>query len=372
MNLKKNLKYLMSLVMVVIIFVSTTMIQAADLIDTTAKGSLTIQYKHNGEALSNVVFNLYQIADISPTGQYTLVEAYNAYPIDTALLEDQTQWQAMATTLLTYITVDYLAVDRTASTNESGYVAFNELTVGLYLVANEATTSNDTTITMRPFLVSLPSLNVAGTNWAYDLTVGPKTSGSGTTEGGGSSGGNDTINIGVSKVWEGQDNLIRPETITVDLYNGTTLYETVTLHTTNGWRHTWYNLPAEGNWHVVERDVPSGYTVTYDYYETFYRITNTYQEPSEPPITEEQVPEGGGGSPGEELEEFPTPEGDTPDHIIDLEEFPIPEEEVPAGPVPEPEPGKIPQTGLRLHVVLLLSLIGMICFSIGYIELKRG
>ena len=80
----------------------------------------------------------------------------------------------------------------------------------------------------------------------------------------------------VKKVWsdEGNENG-RPASVNVVLYNGETVVETIVLNAANGWTHTWTALDADGNWQVMEDDIPTGYVPSYEVADGVVTITNT-------------------------------------------------------------------------------------------------
>ncbi len=80
----------------------------------------------------------------------------------------------------------------------------------------------------------------------------------------------------VKKVWsdEGNENG-RPASVNVVLYNGETAVETVVLSAANGWIYTWTALDADGNWQVMEDDIPTGYVPSYEVADGVVTITNT-------------------------------------------------------------------------------------------------
>lgn len=71
------------------------------------------------------------------------------------------------------------------------------------------------------------------------------------------------LDITVRKKWSGDEEEDRPKQITVTLYDGKTVYETVTLSAKNDWSYHWYQPEVLGNWVVVETDIPKGYLATY-------------------------------------------------------------------------------------------------------------
>jgi hypothetical protein len=71
-----------------------------------------------------------------------------------------------------------------------------------------------------------------------------------------------------------RDNRV-PRQVYVTLYNGEAAVETITLSPDNNWSHTWTGLDVEGNWQVMETNVPNGYTPTYKVVGDTVIITNT-------------------------------------------------------------------------------------------------
>lgn len=82
------------------------------------------------------------------------------------------------------------------------------------------------------------------------------------------------VDLSVRKVWDdnGKD---RPESVKVTLYNGDTAIESVWLGDWNNWSYTWRNLDGNGNWQVVEVNIPKGYVPSYTYSNGVVTVTNT-------------------------------------------------------------------------------------------------
>ena len=77
----------------------------------------------------------------------------------------------------------------------------------------------------------------------------------------------------VKKQWDDRDGRV-PARVYVTLYNGEAAVETVTLSAANGWTYTWRELDNEGNWQVLESNIPAGYTPTYAVNDNVVTITN--------------------------------------------------------------------------------------------------
>ena len=80
----------------------------------------------------------------------------------------------------------------------------------------------------------------------------------------------------VRKVWAGDGDVDRVDSVTVELWDGDVLYDTVRLDAENGWTHTWTGLLESGQWEIRETDVPENYAVTYSMEDGEVVIKNTY------------------------------------------------------------------------------------------------
>lgn len=87
----------------------------------------------------------------------------------------------------------------------------------------------------------------------------------------------DPEDLTVKKVWSDEHDKrgIRPDSVTVTLYNGDQTVEKVTLGAWNNWRYTWYDLDGNGDWSVLETGIPKGYTPSYRTNGDVVTITNT-------------------------------------------------------------------------------------------------
>lgn len=83
------------------------------------------------------------------------------------------------------------------------------------------------------------------------------------------------VEITACKRWSGDSSKERPDSVTVTLYDGKTAYATVRLSDKNDWSYTWEDLDADGNWQVVETNIPKGYVPSYKVKGDVVTITNT-------------------------------------------------------------------------------------------------
>jgi len=87
----------------------------------------------------------------------------------------------------------------------------------------------------------------------------------------------DPEDLTVKKVWSDDNDKrgIRPDSVTVTLYNGDKAVDKVTLGAWNNWTYTWRNLDGNGDWSVLETGIPKGYTPSYRTRGDVVTITNT-------------------------------------------------------------------------------------------------
>lgn len=187
----------------------------------------------------------------------------------------------------------------------------------------------------------------------------------------------DTTRLTVNKVWVGDTEASRPESITVALMRGDTPEgEAVTLTAENGWTYTWENLeilPEGESWSVREINVPEGYTSRVSAPANgVVTITNTLPDnpppdnPYNPPPTDTTDDNPPPERPEEPpvLPELPDPnEPDSPDTVTiyeddvpttyvkvqdpESEEFMyIPEDDIPLYGFETPETGDTARTAL--------------------------
>ncbi len=85
------------------------------------------------------------------------------------------------------------------------------------------------------------------------------------------------VGLTVTKAWSDDNDKrdIRPDSVTVTLYNGDQAVEKVALSAKNNWTYTWNNLDGKGDWSVLETGIPKGYTPSYRVSDGVVTITNT-------------------------------------------------------------------------------------------------
>lgn len=317
---------------------------AYEAIDTDRETALTVYFGKDGVHFSGAEFQLYRVADVSPSAQFTLTGDFARYPVSLEKL-DSAGWRALAQTLDAYAARDKLTPLQTAITGKNGRAEFSSLTTGLYLVTGQRYRAQGYTYTPQPFLIALPSLTDEN-SWKYTMAVSCKYDSDSNTE-------EDTIERKVLKVWRDDGNEEkRPEQIVVQLLRDGEVYDTVTLSSNNNWRYTWPELSADHHWQVVEHRTPEDYTVLIEREGITFVMTNTHQQdiPDTPP--------GDNTPPEEFIPDDPPPQGGL---------FPPVEEEILDDPVPR-SPGQaiLPQTGVLWWPVPLLACSGLLLFLAGW------
>lgn len=251
--------------------------EGATYVDTEATGSLTLTYSCEGQPLAAAQIRIYRVAEISKYADFLLTGAFTELPVEVNQVKTQTEWNQVASTLSAYVTAMEILADAQAVTDAEGVVRFDSLPLGLYLVEGLRVDVEGGYRQFDSFVISVPDLDETD-SWVYDVQAKPKSVFQEVTP--------QPITYTVNKLWkdEGYSHL-RPQNITLELYRDGTLVETVTLSAENDWSYSW-SAPDDGAvWQVVEADVPEGYTVTMEQKDTFFFVTNGYEDPEKPPKT---------------------------------------------------------------------------------------
>lgn len=339
-------------------------------VDTEREVSLTLQCSYSSTTvLSGAEFKLYKIADISETNSYTISETLEEYSISLEGLDSE-GWLDLASTLTAYFERDKIEPLSTGKTGSDGSLTFEGLEVGLYLVTGGQLIKGSYLYTPASFVVSLPNLNDAD-EWVYDVTAEVKLEREDISE-------PPLVSRKVIKLWKDGDGENRPESVQVQLLRNGEVYDEVTLSEENNWTYTWTDLSDGYVWRLTEKSVPEGYTVSVSQSGATFTVTNTYN-PDNPPDTPDNPdkPEDPDepDNPDEpdkpdEPENPDTP--DTPDTPGTPDEPGTPntpdEPDVPYNPGTPDEPSepKLPQTGQLNWPIPVLTVSGLVLFSIGW------
>lgn len=268
--MKKSKSIFICFLMFVLLF--PMQIFAAGKIDINKQTNLSIVYLDDTKPLTNVEFDIYQIATVNEYGEYTVTPTFDQFNIDITGKNDDA-WNMLATTMVGYVLRDSITPTNMGVTNQDGVVHFDNVKQGLYLVIGSQHEQDGYTYEVDPFLVQLPySLN---NEWVYDVIAKPKNKTKDDVK----------IDLNVVKVWhdEGFEKL-RPTEVVVQLLCNGKVVETITLNKDNNWRHSWKDLDSKDTWHVVEKQLIEYHVIVEKEGNTFV-IHNTYipDVPPSPP-----------------------------------------------------------------------------------------
>ena len=347
----------------------------AEDIDTTKRCDFKIQMDENGEPLPGVTFNIFKVADINPDGTFGAIDpTFADYKIDPQY-KNKEDWEAFAYTLDMSIIRDGIPCDATRSTGSDGFLLFENLPTGLYLVSGLEYRHDNEMHEIKPFMVSLPTF-VEGV-WFYDVTSQPKCPGEIEAP--------EKITYNVIFLWddEGCEDK-RPKSVDIALMkiDNPTSYrvgrslinkcyafekrsfnsygqvvDTATVSAKNNWRYTWSGLDYGCEYDIVTEELEDYYiTASYDRRTFIFRHRTT--------------PDGSGDSGG----------GVNPDVTPDDENDGANPDGKPDGNSdgngnPDSSNGsgseKLPQTGQLWWPVPFMILVGLILCIFGIIR-RRG
>ena len=247
---------------------STT--DAKEPISTEQDCSLDISYCSGCIAFSELPVRLYKIADVSADFQYTLTSYFEKSNLILNGIQTVGEWNVIRSTLETYILANGVAADFNGITDAEGKASFDALNLGLYLAITDRVMQDNTTYVFDSALIALPGLDTDGL-WQYQVEVTSKSQIIPPSE------DDEEIEYKVLKLWKGDNGTsARPTTIEVEIFRNGTSYQTVTLSEDNRWTYTWSAKDDGSDWKIVERNIPTGYTMTIEERETSFTLTNTY------------------------------------------------------------------------------------------------
>ena len=253
------------LVAVVIAMPASVFAQDADTkeLDLSKKGvlSIVLESEEDKSPVSDADVTVYRVADAKVQDSklvYTCVDKFAGY----AKTIDDVKSQETAKELFQYA-LDHRIQGETRYTDKAGKTQFTDLNAGVYLVSE--TKGNSSYERFMPFLAVLPYDNKG--KWEFNLIAKPKFSVYGDSS-------ESKIDITVTKVWN-DDGKNRPDSITAELICNGQVKDSVELNEENGWTHSWKELDKHQTWSVMEKEVPKGYTVTYNKNGNRYTIYNT-------------------------------------------------------------------------------------------------
>ena len=246
---------------------STT--DASEPINVNQECSLTLSYTCDGIAFEDVSVKLYKIADVSFDFQYTLTPNFETSELILNGVRTNDEWTVIRSTLEAHIVAGNINVDTVEKTDSMGMVCFENLKPGLYLATVGTVTHNGLTCFFDSSLISLPGLDMDG-HWQYQLSAASKSEiiPPSYTE----------IELSVLKLWKGNEGRNRrPESVEVEIFQDSVSYKNIVLSQDNNWSYSWMVKDDGSNWTVIERNIPSGYTMTVEKHNNSFVLINTYK-----------------------------------------------------------------------------------------------
>lgn len=249
---------------------STT--DAYEPINENQECSITLSYICDGIAFEGVCVQLYQIADVSADFQYTLTSPFASSGLILNGILSTDEWNVIRDTLEAYILADNIGADSIVTTDSTGQACFETLNPGLYFAVVGSVTQGDLNCFFDSALVALPGLGEDG-HWEYQVAVVSKSAIIPPSD--------EEEELKVLKLWKGdEDQNRRPKYVEVEIFRDGTSYEKVVLSQENNWSYSWVAKDDGANWTVIERNTPSGYTMTVERRDTTFVLTNTFVSPN--------------------------------------------------------------------------------------------
>ncbi len=234
-----------------------TAFASGNTVDFSRTCVISVTLKTEGAAVSGAELTAYRVADAESKNSnltFTYTEAF----ADFGGAPEELQSAKDSEHLADYAKKNGISGTK-AVTDSSGCAVFEDLPLGLYLVAQ--TKSAEGFSDCSPFLVSLPTEENGA--WVYETDATPKTD------------VEQLVDLTVKKVWnDGNDPSSRPDSVTVNLYKDSVLADTVILNSENNWSYTWQALPKSDGYSVEEESV-SGYAASYSRSGYIFTVTNT-------------------------------------------------------------------------------------------------
>ena len=256
---------------------------AADPISLTEECTLTAVYSCEGRAFADIQVPLFYVAEISADLRFSYTDEFAFCGLPLNGIRSDSEWDALRSTLETYIIADAMPPCATGKTNGAGEVVFEGLEAGMYFIPSIAVDDDGVYCAFSCSLVALPGLDPEDQSWSYHVSVLPKPDMSFIPT-------YDELSYKVLKLWRDTDNSeARPDGVEIDILRNGVTVETVLLSEENNWTYTWVSENDGSVWTVIERNIPDGYFMTLEKRSTTFIVTNTIEpdETEEPEETEE-------------------------------------------------------------------------------------
>lgn len=252
----KKVTYLLTIIMLLIGISPVLANTNNNIVDFSKKGTITITLSSGNDAdrVEGANIKIYKLADAYSKNS-NLAFSYHE---DLKNCKNNIETNNLSEEVLECIH-NSSVITKEKTTDSTGYVSFNDLDLGLYLI--EQTNKVEGYSKIDSFLVYIPYLEE--NSWTYKLDATPKV---------------DIIrlfDLTVQKVWNVSTDSDIPNEVTVELLLKEELIDTIILNKENNWTYTWNQIEKSDEYSVKEINIPAGYTPTYRQEENKFIITNT-------------------------------------------------------------------------------------------------
>lgn len=142
------------------------------------KVSLTINAHTGGKGISGVEWSIYQVAEMTYNGVFTLTDAFASSGLNVESLDgiSADEMQKSAANLVLFVSENQIKADWSEETDKDGNIVLKNMERGLYLIRQSGNRNTDLIVKSQPFFVSLPMMkNTNGAlSWQYDVAAAPK------------------------------------------------------------------------------------------------------------------------------------------------------------------------------------------------------
>lgn len=268
---KRVLALILAFVCVCFLFVpcsaAESTLDALEPINLNRECLLTLSYRFDQISFENVDVKLYKVASVSTDFQYTLTEPFSSSGLSLNGIRTLAEWDVVCSTAEAYIVADNIKPDEVTKTDVEGLAYFSSLKPGLYLARMETVTKEEKIYSFDCSLVAVPGTRTDG-KWQYQVTVNAKSSLI--------SSGSKEVERKLIKLWKGDESKTdRPQSIEAEIFRDGNLFQKVLLSEENHWSFCWKTNLDGAKWAVIERNTPSGYTMTVEERELTFVLTNT-------------------------------------------------------------------------------------------------
>lgn len=230
--------------------------ESTNVIDFSRKGSISIVLSDSlgDNKVEGAEVTIYKVADAIDKDNNLAFDYYESLNSCKADLDE-----GNITNKVLDCVIDGEVVSYDGVTDTEGNVLFTNLDLGLYLVTQKNQVEGYSKF--DSFTVMIPQMQ--DNQWIYDIEAEPKV---------------DIIrlfDLTVEKVWNVSTNVTTPKEVIIELLKDDEVIDTVTLNNENNWSYTWKQIEMSDKYLVKEKEVPSGYTVTYSQDGNKFVVTNT-------------------------------------------------------------------------------------------------